>query len=66
MTQLIICEKPSQSLKIAEALADKKPAKKKSGKAVYYEIQHNGKEILVGCAVGHLFNLKEKNKNGWK
>ena len=63
---LIVCEKPSQSLKVAEALADKKVIKKKSGKAVYYEIQHDGKDILIGCAVGHLFNLKEKNKNGWK
>ena len=66
MTQLIITEKPSAMKHVAEALADKKVTKKKTGKSVYYEITHNGKEILVGCAVGHLFNLKEKNKNGWK
>ncbi len=49
-TELIICEKPAQAEKIAEALADKKPKRKK---------------ILVGCAVGHLFTLAEKEKNGW-
>ena len=60
--ELIICEKPNASLKIAEALADKKPTKKIIGKVSYYEIEHNGKKIYVAAAVGHLFNLVEKNK----
>src|SRR3989338_11346652 len=64
-TELIITEKPSQSQKIAEALADKKPTKRNEKGVVYYELTHNGKEILVGCAVGHIFNLKEKNSKGW-
>jgi DNA topoisomerase I len=64
MTQLIITEKPSQSKKIAEALADTKPTPQKVGKVTYFELTHKGKEILVGCAVGHLFNLKDTSK-GW-
>ena len=64
-TELIISEKPNQAEKIAEALADKKPTKRNEKGVVYYELTHNGKEILVGCAVGHIFNLKEKNSKGW-
>ena len=64
--ELIICEKPNASKKVAEALADKKAVKKSIGKVSYYELTHNGKAIVVGCAVGHLFNLAEKNKKkGW-
>ncbi len=60
--ELIIAEKPNASKKIAEALADKRLNKKTVGRVSYYEIEHNGKRIIVGCAVGHLFNLAEKNK----
>src|SRR3989344_7723521 len=63
--ELIVCEKPAQALKIAEALADKKASKKNIAKVPYYELEHNGKKILVGCAVGHLFNLAEKDKKAW-
>ncbi|MFA4887420.1 MAG: DNA topoisomerase I [Candidatus Nanoarchaeia archaeon] len=62
---LIIAEKPNASKKIAEALADKKPVKKAIGKVPYYELEHNGKKIVVGCAVGHLYTLGEKNKKAW-
>ena len=65
MVELIISEKPSQAQKIAEALADVKPKKIVEDKVSYYELTHKGKKILVGCAVGHLFNLREKNKKGW-
>ena len=67
MTELIFTEKPAQAEKIAFALADSTPTKKVLGKAPYYELTHNGKDIIVGCAVGHLYGLKEiKNgKNGW-
>ncbi len=65
MVELIISEKPSSALKIAEALADGKPKKVTEDKVSYYEFIHKGKKIFVGCAVGHLFNLKEKNKKGW-
>ena len=63
--ELIICEKPAQAKKIAESLADKKAVKKTIGKVPYYEIVHKGKDIVVGCAVGHLFTLAEKNKKAW-
>ena len=66
MTELIFTEKPAQAEKIAFALADNTPTKKAIGKAPYYKITHKGKEILVGCAVGHLYGLKEiKKKKGW-
>lgn len=66
MAQLIICEKPSAMKNIANALADKKPKQNnhESG-ASYYTLERNGEKIIVGCAVGHLFNLKERNKKGW-
>ena len=64
--ELIITEKPAQAEKIASALADKTPKKKIVDKVPYYEIKHDGKDILVGCAVGHLFALAEKKKKkGW-
>ena len=66
MTELIICEKPSQSQKVAEALADTKPIKHTSkDKVTYYEVKRGKKEILIACAVGHLYALNEKNKKGW-
>ena len=65
MTELIITEKPSQSQKIAEALSDKKPKKNVINKVPYYEIIHNKKKIIIGCAVGHLYNVAEKDKGKW-
>jgi len=65
MTKLIISEKPSSCLKIAEALSDKKLQKKKVNNISYYDLEHKGERILVGCAVGHLFNLGEEEKKGW-
>jgi len=65
MYQLIICEKPSTSLKIAMALSGGKPTKKKSKKIAYYELKHKGKKIVIVCAIGHLYNLAEKNKEKW-
>ena len=67
MVILIIGEKPSQAQKIAEALSEKKPIKHTDNKVTYYELTHKGKKIYVGCAVGHLYNLKEKDKKkkGW-
>jgi DNA topoisomerase I len=65
MTELIICEKPSQAKKVAEALADVKADIYKQGKVTYYKLTHNEKDIAVVCAVGHLFTVTEKNKKGW-
>jgi len=63
---LIIAEKPSAALKIAEALADKSPKKQVYMKKIpYYELTHNGENITVACAVGHLYTVTEKDKKGW-
>src|SRR3989344_5560961 len=65
MTELIITEKPSSAEKVAFALADTKPVKKKNKQSSYYELKHNNKNIIVTSAVGHLYGLVEKNKEGW-
>jgi len=59
---LIITEKPSAMKRIAESLSDKKPIKKVHNTVFYYEINHKNKIFLVGCAVGHLYSLIEKEK----
>ncbi|MFH1711019.1 MAG: DNA topoisomerase I [Nanoarchaeota archaeon] len=61
---LIITEKPQAALKIASALGN---AKKLVEHTVpYYELERNGKKIVVACAVGHLFGLKQKKgEKGW-
>jgi len=64
MVELIITEKPAASKKIADALADKKAVKKNIKGVPYYELIHENKNIVVGCAVGHLFGLAEKEKKG--
>ncbi|MFC1682233.1 DNA topoisomerase I [Nanoarchaeota archaeon] len=55
--ELIITEKPQAASKIASALG--KPVQKNYQKVPYYEINRNGKQIVVACAVGHLFTLKQ-------
>ena len=61
---LIITEKPQAALKIASALGN---ARKYSENNVpFYELERDGKKIIVACAVGHLFNLTyEKGQVGW-
>ena len=61
--ELIITEKPQAALKIANSLGK---ATKRGEKGVsYYEINRNGNKIIVACAVGHLFTLKQE-KNSQK
>lgn len=56
MHEVIICEKPKSSEKIAKALS--KDSKKNSYKKVpYYEFEENGKKTTVLSAVGHLYSL---------
>jgi DNA topoisomerase-1 len=57
--ELIITEKPQAALKIASALGN--ATQKNFNKVSYYEVERNGKNIMVACAVGHLFTLKQKN-----
>ena len=61
MVELIITEKPQAAKKIADALADGKPLVEKSEGVPYYSIVRGGKDILVGCAVGHLYGLEQKD-----
>lgn len=64
--ELIITEKPQAALKIANALSsDSKAVQKSINKVPYYEITRNNRKIVVACAVGHLFTLKQ-NSSGTK
>ncbi|MBD3259810.1 DNA topoisomerase I, partial [Candidatus Woesearchaeota archaeon] len=67
--ELIISEKPQASKRIADALADAKPKKELHNKVPHYILTHNGKEIVIACAVGHLYGLAQvkdkKKKKGW-
>ncbi len=66
MYELIVTEKPASAKKVAEALTDSKPIRKGDKGVYYYELTHNGKDIVVACAVGHLFGLAEKQKSGFR
>jgi len=57
---LIICEKPQASQKIAAALSNntEELIKDKNGVS-YFQFNRDGKSFLVGCAVGHLFGIKQ-------
>src|SRR3989344_4839119 len=65
MYELIITEKPQAAKKIAEALADGKPLKDSEGGVPFYKVTHNNTDIVVGCAVGHLFTIAEEKKGKW-
>ena len=60
---LIITEKPSAAMKIADALADVKPEKKSENGVPYYRLLHQKKEVVVVPAVGHLYGLEEVKKS---
>ncbi|MBN1274940.1 DNA topoisomerase I [Candidatus Woesearchaeota archaeon] len=61
--ELIISEKPSAAKKLAEALADGKPLKEGDKGVTTWNLTHNGKDIKVACAVGHLYGVAEKEKS---
>jgi DNA topoisomerase-1 len=64
--ELIITEKPNAAKKIAEALATGKAIKKNEKGVPYYLVTHGNKDLVVGCAVGHLYTVSEKDKKkGW-
>lgn len=66
MYELIITEKPAASQKIAEALADGKAIKESKNGVPYYKITHGKQDIVVACAVGHLYGLEQKDSEGKK
>lgn len=61
--ELVITEKPQAALKIASALGD--AVQRNDNKIAYYEVDRKGKKIVVACAVGHLFTLKQDAKAGF-
>jgi DNA topoisomerase-1 len=63
MYELIITEKPTAAKKIAEALADGKTIKDSKDKVPFYKITRKKKDIIVACAVGHLYSVAEKEKS---
>lgn len=58
--ELIITEKPQAAMKIASALGSSE--KRALYGVPYYEVNRDGKEIIVACAVGHLFALSQKQR----
>ena len=65
MYELIIAEKPNASKRIAESLADGKPIKENLNGVPYYKITRGKKDIVVACAVGHLYGLEQKEGKKW-
>ena len=61
--ELIITEKPNAAKMIAQALADGKPIKENNQGIPFYKITRGKKDIIVGCAVGHLYTVAEKEKS---
>ena len=62
----MIAEKPDAAQHIAQALAEKSLKKKTSSHGVdYYEFERGGEKHIAVAAVGHLFNLKQKEGKGW-
>ncbi|MDR1722016.1 MAG: DNA topoisomerase I [Methanobrevibacter sp.] len=63
MHEVIICEKPISSEKIAKALSSKAKKKKYNKKVSYWEIEdkESDKRITILSAVGHLYSLSPKN-----
>jgi len=62
--ELVITEKPQAAMQIASALAEGKPIKENLNGVPYYKITRGKKDIIVACAVGHLYGLDEK-KPSW-
>ena len=65
MYELIITEKPNAAKKIAEALADGKAIRETNQGVYYYKLTHGKKDLVVACAVGHLYGLAESEKKSW-
>jgi DNA topoisomerase-1 len=64
MHEVIICEKPKASEKIASAIPGK-TVKNNYKRVPYYEIEEKGRKTTVLSAVGHLYSLSPvKKENG--
>jgi DNA topoisomerase-1 len=60
--ELIVAEKPRVAEKIANAIGDKVERKSYNG-VYYYQTSHNGHDITVAPAVGHVYTLVEKERS---
>jgi DNA topoisomerase I len=60
MHEVVICEKPKSSERIAKSISGNS-VKKNYKKVSYYEFKKNGKKTTVLTAVGHLYSLIPKN-----
>ena len=60
MNELIVAEKPSVAIRIAQSLGS--PIRNSSNGVSYYEVSREGKTIYVVAAAGHLFTLKQKEQ----
>jgi len=60
--ELIITEKPQAALKISSALGKSVnvPAGVRGSGVPFYEVDREGKKLIVACTVGHLFTLTQK------
>ncbi len=65
MTELIVTEKPAAAKKIAESLADGKAIKENINGVPHYQLSHGNQDIIVTCAVGHLYGLEQKEGKKW-
>jgi len=65
MYELIITEKPNAAKRIADALAEGKPIREGNKGVYYYKITRGNKDIVVSCAVGHLYGLAQKEGKKW-
>jgi DNA topoisomerase-1 len=59
---LIITEKPQAAAKIAAALSNGRDKKHSDNGIPYYEFDRKGNNMIVACAVGHLFSLSQDVK----
>ncbi len=63
---VIITEKPQAAFKIASSLSQGSLKKYVENKVPYYELKRDNKNIIVACAVGHLFTVTySKGQTGW-
>jgi len=65
MYELIVTEKPNAAKRIAEALAEGKAIREGNNGVYYYKITRGKKDIVVACAVGHLFGVAQKEGKSW-
>ena len=60
-TVLVLCEKPSASMRVAKALDDSgKPAARKIDGVPYYEARRRDRQLIIVSGLGHLYTVAPK------